>query len=310
MADGGLQRLVGLGVVVLHEGDGADGVSGHQRPIKDVGEVQAIRILARIEEVEVQGHVKERERLLRADVGAQRVEAVRPVFAHHKELVINGRTHLGKPALVKLAAHVLERVKAQAIQAGGLKVPLAPLDELPVDALVREVDVHAHEVVKVGVLGVVDVLRPVLAGKAPERGALLFLVPVASGEAAGIPDEIVKLASTPWEGKAGPRGDLRLLTHVDLAVARVNLDGLHGLKLIAAHLVVEDDVAQHLDALGLQRLDAREVVVALAVLGTYGVPLVKLAQVPEVVDAVANVVYARLALVCGWQPHGRETACR
>ena len=57
-------------------------------------------------------------------------------------------------------------------------------------------------------------------------------------------------------------------------------------------------------------MNGRQILVARTVLGAHGSLLVELAQVPEVVDAVANVLGARLPLVGRRHPHRGKALLR
>ena len=87
-----------------------------------------------------------------------------------------------------------------------------------------------------------------------------------------------------------------------MTVVGIDRSGSHGLRRVGAHAVVEDDVGAHGDSRLVQSLNGGQVLVLRPVLRGDGAPLVELAQVVEVVDAVADVVDTRVALVGGRQP--------
>ena len=66
--------------------------------------------------------------------------------------------------------------------------------------------------------------------------------------------------------------------------------------------MVEDDVGRAGDALCVEGLNRRQVSVLGAILGGHGPFLIELAQVVQVVDAVADVVDSSLPLVGGREP--------
>ena len=95
-----------------------------------------------------------------------------------------------------------------------------------------------------------------------------------------------------------------------MAVVGVDRGGSHGLGLVGAHAVVEDDVGAHGNSRLVQGLDSGQVLVLRPVLRGDGAPLVKLAQVVEVIDAVADVVDALVPLVGGRQPDDGDAQVR
>jgi len=202
---------------------------------------------------------------------------------------------------------VLEGIQAQAVDAGGLHVPAPPAVHLGADGGVADVNVGAHEVVVVAEL-VVDVLVPLLTLEEPDALLVASLVPVGAVETGPVPGEVRVGAGAPREGVAGPGRDLLGLTDGARAVVGVDRRGAHDLGGVPAHAVVEDDVRHDADAGGVQGLDGGEVVLLGAVLSGDGALLVELAQVIGVVDAVADVLHASLALVGGRQPHRAHPA--
>ena len=85
--------------------------------------------------------------------------------------------------------------------------------------------------------------------------------------------------------------------------------GADALDLVGAVLVVEDDVGVGLHAGRLDGRDCREELLSRAVLRAAGPLLIELAQVEQVVDAVADVELT-LSLVGRREPHGREARVR
>ena len=86
----------------------------------------------------------------------------------------------------------------------------------------------------------------------------------------------------------------------------IDRSGSHGLRRVGAHAVVEDDVGAHGDSRLVQSLDGCQVLVLRPVLRGHGAPLVELAQVVQVVDAVADVVDTLVPLVGGRQPNNGD----
>ena len=95
-----------------------------------------------------------------------------------------------------------------------------------------------------------------------------------------------------------------------MAVLGIDRGGSHGLGRVGAHAVVEDDVGAHGDSRLVQGLDSGQIFVPRPVLRGHGAPLVKLAQVVQIVDAVADVVDSLVALVGGRQPDDGNTQVR
>ena len=95
-----------------------------------------------------------------------------------------------------------------------------------------------------------------------------------------------------------------------MTVLGIDRGGSHGLGRVGAHAVVEDDVGAHGDSRLVQGLDSGQIFVPRPVLRGHGAPLVKLAQVVQIVDAVADVVDSLVALVGGRQPDDGDTQVR
>ena len=254
----------------------------------------------------MQGHVKEREGLLGAQVGLELAHGAAPVLAHAKELAAGVLAHGVEPAQVEAAIDVLERVQAKAVQLARVHVPAPPAHELVKDARVVDVHVGAHEVVVVGVLGAVHGAVPVLAVKQEDGLALGLVVPVHAVEARPVPGEVRVGAPAAGEGEVRPGRDGLRGARDLVAVGGVDLARDDVLAAVRAETLVEHDVREGLDAASPQRGDGGLVLGAGAVLGAHGALLVELAEVVGVVDAVAHVLAALLGLVGGRQPHGGD----
>ena len=293
--------------MVLHKGDGARRVSGHEGALEEAGQVDVAVGGGGGVQVEVEGDVEQAHEGHGLQVALQLGDVAGPVLAHGRQGAAGGAAQLRQPAGEEVGADVLEGVQAQAVDAGGLHVPAPPAVHLGADGGVDDVDVGAHEVVVVAEL-VVDVLVPLLALEEPDPLLVAGLVPVGAVEAGPVPGEVRVGAGAPREGVAGPGGDLLGLTDGARAVVGVDGRGAHDLGGVPAHAVVEDDVRHDADAGRVQGLDGGEVVLLGAVLGGDGALLVELAQVVGVVDAVADVLHAGLSLVGGRQPHRAHPA--
>ena len=285
-------------------------MSWFSRAVEQLRQVEVPVRARRAIEVIVKRHVEQAHRRHVVYIRDQLVHARRPVFPHREELAPGVVAHLGKPALVELAAHVLERVEAEPVEPRRVQVPLAPAHELVVHGLVRKVHVAAHQVVVVAVVVVVHLVVPALAVKQVDSAAARGVVPVHAVKAAPVPRERGVPPAPARKAEPGPRTNLVRARDHAVAVIRGNLACDDVLRRVRAHALVQHHVAQRLHARGLQRPDARKILVLRSVLGGDGALLVKLAQVVRVVHAVAHVEPAGLALVRGRQPHRRDSLVR
>jgi len=194
---------------------------------------------------------------------------------------------------------VLDRIETKAVHAGLGEIPAAPTEKLLVDLGIGEVHVGTHEVVVVAVIGVVHVLVPVLAVEEEHGRAPLPLVPVGAMEAMPVPPEVRIAALAPRKGEVRPRRDEMRLGDELAAIGRIALRCEDALAPVGTHAMVEHDVAKRLHPRVPERTNRAHVLVLGAVLGGNGALLVKLAEVVEVVDAIAHVIGPGLALVGG-----------
>ena len=132
------------------------------------------------------------------------------------------------------------------------------------------------------------------------------LVVVHAVEAGPVPLEGRVLVAAPGKVEARPSRDVARRRDGLLAVVRGNLGRAYALRSVGAHAVVENHVGHGLHARRVNRVDGGQVLLPRAILGAHGALLVELSQVIGVVHAIANVVCAGHALVCGRQPHGGD----
>ena len=295
--------------MIFDEGDGLVGAGCRQRVLPQTRQVHVAVRHRRIVQVVVQGDVEEHDVGDPLKVALELAHVAAPVLADGGQGAARRGAQVVQPAGVEVRSHVLDGVQAQTVHAGRLDVPLTPAVQLLTDPGLGDVHIAAHQVVEVAELGV-DGVIPLLAFKEPQAVAFRRFIPVDAVEARPVPREVRVDARAPREREACPRLDRLGLPDGLMAVLGVDRGGSHGLGRVGAHAVVEDDVGTHGDARRVQSLDGCQVLVLRPVLRGHGAPLVELAQVVQVVDAVADVVDALVPLVGGRQPDDGDAQVR
>ena len=162
---------------------------------------------------------------------------------------------------------VLDRIEAEAVHAGRVQIPLAPVRDLAAHLLALEVEVAAHEEGKVALLQrhlVVERLALQEVDRVPLVGPAR--VEVDGVEVRGAPLERGVPAPAAGEMEVGVGLDVAQVTARAGAVVLGIGRRLHELGRIAARAVIEDRVRVHLEARAVQRPDRGQVLLAGAVL--------------------------------------------
>ena len=304
--DPALQGLAGLGIVIIHKGHGLMGPRSHQRAVEEVRHVVVAAGGAGVPQVGVEGHVEQVHGAVHLiQVVVERPHVMVPVLPHGVQLPAGVGAHGRQPVPVKGGGNVLHRVQAEAVHPGQVGVPAAPGLHLLQNLRGLEVHIRPHQVVVV-VLLPVNIVGPALALDEENTVLPVQIVPVRAGEALCVPPEAAVLPPPPWEMEPGEQPHLPALAHGLQPVVPVHADGLGLIRAVGAHAVVQHQIRQGLHTGVLQGADGGQVFVLRAVLGADAALLVELAQVVQVVYAVAHVASTAAALEGRGQPRGGE----
>ena len=306
----GFQRLQRLGVVVLDQGHRQQGQVLHQGAVEQAGHVVLAAAAAGLMEIEVQRCIEQAH--LAATVGgipAEAAEVVGPVFTHHEEIALGVTLHLRDPVDEEITVDVLDGIDAETIHSHLIQRPAAPVFEFPPNLGVSHVQVAAHQEVVVAFLQR-HVALETGAVAAPDRLVMgIKAVVIHRIEVIPMPLHCGVAAAAALEAELGPGPDLPLLPQRLAAVLGGVGRGEVFLLGVGEEFVVEHHIGIHLQAglaAGLHRL---QVLLPRSVFGAHAALLVELAQVEEVVGAVAHVVGAT-ALAGRRQPHGGDARLR
>ena len=132
----------------------------------------------------------------------------RPVLSDREEVAAGVLTQMVEPLREEPGSHVLDGGEPEPVDAGGLQVPLAPIEELLAHDGVVDVDVAAHQVVEVPLLAVDVLLERLALEKVDGVRFLLEGVLVDSVEVPPVPVKRGVLALAAREVEVGPSLDV------------------------------------------------------------------------------------------------------
>ena len=113
---------------------------------------------------------------------------------------------------------------------------------------------------------------------------------------------------TAWEVETRPGPDRACIAEGVVTVGWIEGNGFEILLEVRGHLVVEHGIGVHLKTQIPTLLHGRQILILGAVLGTHGALLIELAEVEQVVGAIAHIVGTSEALVGRWQPQPGDTS--
>ena len=207
--------------MILHEGDCHRGVCIHQRAIEDSAHVEGAIGARRVVEVEVERDIEQAQSAIITDERPQFTKVSAPVFADREELLAGNITHAVEPCHREVASHVFQRIHTQAVNTRCFEIPGSPFDQVIHDFGIGQVDVGAHQVVKVTEL-VIDVFVPLFTFEQPEPLAPGRFIPVGSVKTRPVPFKIRVRASTTWERESRPDLDLFRVADFNGAILLIN----------------------------------------------------------------------------------------
>ena len=249
--DGTLQRLPGLCVVVVDEGDRMRGIALYQCVFQQLAHIELAAAVAGLEEVVVKRNVKQGHTSAAVpQIFFQNVHVRMPVFADGEKLLVIVGAELMEPFGEKIPRNVLDGVEPETMHICGIQIPLAPAGQFLSDLGFLVVDVGAHQIVIVDVFAVHAAI-PLDAFEFVDGDLVSFIVVVYAVKTGVVPDEIGIFALSSRECEFGPRIDHfgwrdRLCT-----VLFFGLYDLYGLGLVRAHAVVENNVCVDIDTASL-----------------------------------------------------------
>ena len=289
--------------MVVHKGDRQLRHPGSQGIVEQSAHVVLAAAAGGLIHALVQGHVEQAGRPVNLlQITQRHLHVPGPVFAYGGQALAGLLPYGLEPPGEEGEVDVLHRVQAEPVHSGLPGVPYPPAHQLLEDLGGANVHIGAHQVIVVHVFPVHR--RVPLLARHPEYAAGLgALVPVGAGKAPVVPLKggIALLAA--GESEFHPGVDFPGRADLPGPVLRVHRHHHHRLGLVRAHAVVEHHVGEHLNAPGLKRPHAGDVIGLGAVLGAHRALLVEFPQVVQVVGTVPHVPRAVGPLVGRGQPY-------
>ncbi|EJK90876.1 hypothetical protein UUU_24610 [Klebsiella pneumoniae subsp. pneumoniae DSM 30104 = JCM 1662 = NBRC 14940] len=281
-------------------------VGFHQRPAENLAHVIIAALARRFMKFHLQWGIKQhRFALDQVDILLELLHFMGPVFRYNKQRLRGHLLNMLDPRFIKPGGDMLDRVKTKTVAAGLLHYPARPVFDLLGHCMIAEIDIGAHQIVKVAEL-IIDLFIPAFAGViVDDFKHTVFrrvLDVVNAAKTFVVPDKLRILSGAHREGVARPclaLNDLLVNLRTILLIDALNAQRLF---FISAHFMVYHHIQQHGDIVLLQGVDRRQQLRFVAIFGGDRPFLIKLAEVKEIVGIIADGVTARGAFVGGWQP--------